>query len=151
VRAEAEGWSPADAGGSVFEANVVEVDTATMTILRRLSGGQGAILLVHSDERVTLADLFNAYLRSSVILEHPSEARMAILWTSGRERLLLYYSPPNSLAGDIDKIPQASWRGKMHALARTVAANPWKVRARFDMPNKIGGLSRENGFGRSGY
>src|SRR5437867_13332912 len=56
-----------------------------------------------------------------------------------RERLLLYRHT-NSLAGEIDKIPQAVVaRENAMRLARTAAAYPGKVRVHFDMPNKIGG------------
>ncbi len=62
-----------------------------------------------------------------------------------RERVLLYRHT-NSLAGEIDKIPQAVMaREDAMRLARTVAAYPGKARARFDMPNKIGGpIEQEN-------
>src|SRR5258708_20339107 len=65
-----------------------------------------------------------------------------------RERLLLYRHT-NSLAGEIDKIPQAVVaREDAMRLARTVAAYPGKVRVRFSMPNKIGGpVDQENGIG----
>jgi Zn-dependent M28 family amino/carboxypeptidase len=62
-----------------------------------------------------------------------------------RERLLLYRHT-NSLAGEIDKIPQAVVaREDAMRLARTIAAYPGKVRAKFDMPNQIGGpIEQEN-------
>ncbi len=62
-----------------------------------------------------------------------------------RERLLLYRHT-NSLAGEIDRIPQAVLaREDAMRLARTVAAVPGKVRVRFDMPNKVGGpIEQEN-------
>jgi len=62
-----------------------------------------------------------------------------------RERLLLYRHT-NTLDGKIDKIPQAVVaREDALRLARTIAAYPGKLRARFDMPNKIGGpIEQEN-------
>src|ERR1700724_4933716 len=56
-----------------------------------------------------------------------------------RERLLLYR---HTSAGDgqLEVIPQATLaREDAMRLARTIAAYPGKVRARFTMPNKIGG------------
>src|SRR5205814_535169 len=62
----------------------------------------------------------------------------AILWMGARERLLLYRHT-NSLSGEIDRIPQAVVaREDAMRLARTIGAYPGKVRARFNMPNKIG-------------
>jgi hypothetical protein len=110
------------------------------------SSVKDAILLVHSDIGSTWADLFNEYLRPPTIIEHAvKEGARAILWMGARERLLLYRHT-NSLAGKIDKIPQAVVaREDAMRLARTVAAYPGKVRARFDMPNKVGGaIEQEN-------
>ncbi len=81
-----------------------------------------------------------------MIIEHAvKEGARAILWMGARERLLLYRHT-NSLAGEIDKIPQAVLaREDAMRLARTVAAYPGKVRVRFDMPNRIGGpIEQEN-------
>src|SRR5256886_8563376 len=101
---------------------------------------KGAILLVHSDIGTTWADLFNEYLKPPMTIEHAvKEGARAILWMGARERLLLYRHT-NSLAGEIDRIPQAVLaREDAMRLARTVAAYPGKLRVRFDMPNKIGG------------
>src|SRR5712692_3837485 len=101
---------------------------------------------VHTDIGSTWADLFNEYLRPPTIIEHAvKEGARAILWMGARERLLLYRHT-NSLAGEIDKIPQAVVaREDAMRLARTVAAYPGKVRVRLDMPNKIGGpIEQEN-------
>src|SRR5258707_5493056 len=75
-----------------------------------------------------------------MIIEHAvKEGARAILWMGARERLVLYRHT-NSLTGEIDRIPQAVVaREDAMRLARTVAAYPGKVLARFDMPNKIGG------------
>jgi carboxypeptidase Q len=81
-----------------------------------------------------------------MIIEHAvKEGAKAILWMGARERLLLYRHT-NSLAGEIDKVPQAVVsREDAMRLARTVAAYPGKVRVHFDMPNKIGGpIEQEN-------
>jgi len=74
-----------------------------------------------------------------IISRAVKEGAAAILWIGAREKLLLYRHT-NSLAGEIDKIPQAVLaREDGLRLARTVAAYPGKVRVRLDMPNKIGG------------
>src|SRR5438046_7045043 len=60
-----------------------------------------------------------------------------------RERLLLYRHT-NSLVGQIDKITQAvGAREDAMRLARAVAAHPGQVRARFSMPNKVGGPTEQ--------
>src|SRR5260370_12137124 len=74
-----------------------------------------------------------------IIEDAVKEGARAILWMGARERLLLYRHT-NSLAGEIDTIPQAVVaREDAMRLARTVSAYPGKVRVHFDMPNKIGG------------
>jgi carboxypeptidase Q len=146
VRLKAEGWSPATPTGGI-EANVVDVGYGNEDDFAKAGASiKGAILLVHSDIGTTWADLFNEYLRPPMIIEHAvKEGAKAILWMGARERLLLYRHT-NSLAGEIDKIPQAVVaREDTMRLARTVAAYPGKVRVRFDMPNKIGGpIEQEN-------
>src|SRR5712691_12805882 len=140
VRLKAEGWSPATPAGGI-EANVVDVGYGNEDDFAKAGGVvKGAILLVHSDIGSTWADLFNEYLRPPMIIDRAvREGAAAILWMGARERLLLYRHT-NSLAGEIDKIPQAIVaREDAMRLARTVTAYPGKVRVHFDMPNKIGG------------
>ncbi|HEV1995111.1 MAG TPA: M20/M25/M40 family metallo-hydrolase, partial [Candidatus Acidoferrum sp.] len=146
VRLKSEGWSPATPAGGI-EANVIDVGYGNEDDFAKAGGlVKGAILLVHSDIGSTWADLFNEYLRPPMIIEHAvKEGARAILWMGARERLLLYRHT-NSLAGEIDRIPQAVLaREDAMRLARTVEAYPGKVRAHFDMPNKIGGaIEQEN-------
>jgi len=146
VRLKAEGWSPATPAGGI-EASVIDVGYGTDDDLRKAGASmKGAILLVHSDIGSTWADLFNEYLRPPMIIDRAvKEGAAAILWIGARERLLLYRHT-NSLAGEIDKIPQAVLaREDGLRLARTVAAYQARVRVRLDMPNKIGGpIEQEN-------
>ena len=140
VRLKAEGWSPATPAGGI-EASVVDVGYGTEDDLAKAGASmKGALLLVHSDIGSTWADLFNEYLRPPMIIDRAVKGgAAAILWIGARERLLLYRHT-NSLAGEIDKIPQSLLaREDGLRLARTVAAYPGKVRVRLDMPNKIGG------------
>ena len=140
VRLKAAGWSPATSAGGI-EANVVDVGYGTEDDFAKAGASiKGAILLVHSDIGSTWADLLNEYLKPPTIIANAvKEGSKAILWMGARERLLLYRHT-NSLAGEIDKIPQAIVaREDAMRLARTVAAHPGKVRARLDLPNKIGG------------
>jgi carboxypeptidase Q len=146
LRLKSEGWSPATPAAGI-EASVVDVGYGTDDdFAKPRSSLKGAILLVHTDIGATWADLFNEYLRPPTIIENAlKQGAVAILWIGARERLLLYRHT-NSLDGEIDKIPQAVLaREDGLRLARTVAAYPGKVRARLDMPNKIGGpIEQEN-------
>ncbi len=140
VRLKAEGWSPATPAGGVG-ASVVDVGYGNDDDFAKAGTSiRGAILLVHSDIGSTWADLFNEYLRPPTIIGHAvKEGAGAILWMGARERLLLYRHT-NSLAGEIDKIPQVVVaREDAMRLARTIAAYPGKVSVRLGMPNKIGG------------
>src|SRR5271169_5213 len=140
VRLKAEGWSPATPAGGI-EGSLVDVGYGTLDDFARAGTSvKGAILLVHSDIGSTWADLFNEYLKPPDIIQKALKGgASAILWMGARERLLLYRHT-NSLTGAIDKIPQAIVaREDAMRLARTEAAYPGKVRARFNMPNKIGG------------
>ncbi len=140
VRLKAEGWSPATPAGGI-EANVVDVGYGNEEDFANAgASAKGAILLVYSDIGSTWADLFNEYLRPPMIIDRAIKSgAAAILWMGARQRLLLYRHT-NSLAGEIDRIPQAVVaREDAMRLARTIAAYPGKVRVRFAMPNKIGG------------
>ncbi len=146
VRIKAEGWSPATPAGGI-EANLVDVGYGTQDEFGRAGASvKRAILLVHSDIGSTWADLFNEYLRPPEIIQRALKGgSSAILWMGARERLLMYRHT-NSLTGTIDKIPQAIVaREDAMRLARTAAADPGRVRVRFNMPNKIGGpVEQEN-------
>src|SRR5437660_4600062 len=139
VGLKATGWSRATPADGI-EANLVDVGYGGEDDFAKAGGFvKGAILLVHSDIGSTWADLFNEYMRPPMIIGHTvKNGAKAILWMGARERLLLYRHT-NSLAGEIDKIPQAVVaREDAMRLARTVAAYPGKVRVHLDMPNKSG-------------
>ncbi len=146
IHLRSTGWSPATPAGGI-EANVIDIGYGTVDDFARVTAPlKGAILLVHSDIGSTWADLFNEYLRPpSTIDRAVKHGAAAILWMGARERLLLYRHT-NSLAGEIDKLPQAVLaREDAMRLARTVAAYPGKVRVHFNLPNKIGGpIEQEN-------
>src|SRR5215813_1207379 len=145
VRLVSTGWSPATPSGGV-EATIVDVGSGSEEEFAHAGNFKGAILLLHSEIGSTWADLFEEYLRPpGVIARALKGGAGAILWMGARERLLLYRHT-NSLDGRIDKIPQAVVaREDALRLARTIAAHPGQVRARFYMPNKIGGpVEQEN-------
>src|SRR6202171_2525650 len=146
VRLAALGWSPATPASGV-EANIVEVGFGTADDFARAGTAiKGAILLVRSDVSSTWADLFNEYSRPPEVIERAHKGgAAAVLWTSARERLLLYRHMDTS-DGRLAKIPEAIVaREDALRLARTVLANPGRVAGRFTMVNQIAGpMEQEN-------
>jgi carboxypeptidase Q len=104
------------------------------------SSVKGAILSVHTEVSHTWKDLSDEYNRPPAIIERALKGgASAILWTSQRERKLLYRHT-NSSDGKLEPLAQAIIaREDALRLQRAVAAHPGKVRVRLTMPNKIGG------------
>jgi len=146
IHLTAEGWSPATPAGGI-EAPLVDVGYGSAadfanskTVLK------GAILLVNGDVSVTWSDLFAEYLRAPEIIERAVKSgAAAILWTSQRERLLLYRHT-NTGDGTLEELPQAVVaREDALRLSRLIAAHAGKIRARFTTNNKISGaVEQEN-------
>jgi carboxypeptidase Q len=146
LRLAAEGWSPATAVGGI-EATIVDVGYGTEAdFANAKSPLKGAILQVKGDVSVTWADLFAEHLRSPAIIARAAKSgAAAILWTSQRERLLLYRHT-NTGNGALEELPQAVVaREDALRLSRLIAGHPGKIRGRFTMNNKIGGpVEQEN-------
>jgi carboxypeptidase Q len=146
VRLVAEGWSPALPEGGV-EANLIDIGYGSERDFANAgTSAKGAILLASRDLGSTWADLFKEYSDPPPIIGRAKKAgAAAILWTSARERLLLYRHT-NIGDGKLDVMPQAVVaREDAMRLGRTVAADPGKVRVRLSMSNKIGGpVEQEN-------
>ncbi len=145
LHAVSEGWGPATPRAGI-EANVIDIGIGSDSDFSRVGNIKGAIVLAHSEIGSTWPDLFNEYLRPPAsIARAVKEGAAAILWTGGRERLLLYRHT-NTLDGEIDRIPQAVVaREDALKLSRLVAANPGRVRVKLAMPNEIGGpVEQEN-------
>jgi carboxypeptidase Q len=145
VRLVSTGWSPSTPAGGI-EAGIVDVGSGSEEEFAYAGNIKGAILLAHSEIGSSWADLFDEYLRPpGIIARAVKDGASAILWMGARERLLLYRHT-NTLDGQIDKIPQAVVaREDAMRLARAIAAHPGQMRARFNMPNKIGGpIEQEN-------
>src|SRR6266849_11018530 len=146
VRLVAVGWSPGTPAGGI-EANLVDIGYGNEQDFARAGAAvKGAILLASTDLGSTWADLFNEYTQPPAVIERAVKGgAAAILWMGARERLLLYRHT-NTGDATLDRIPQAVVaREAAMRLARTIAAYPGKVRARFHMPNKIGpAIEQEN-------
>jgi carboxypeptidase Q len=139
IRLVAEGWSPSTPPGGI-EAKLIDVEAGSAEDFARAGSVKGAILLVHTKIGTTWADLFDEYATPPAVIERAVKgSAAAILWMGARERLLMYRHT-NTGEDQLDVIPQAMVaREDAMKLARAIAANPGKIRARFTMPNKIGG------------
>jgi carboxypeptidase Q len=146
LRLAALGWSPATPAGGL-EGNIVDVGYGSAAEFAAANGPlKGAVVLVHGDVSVNWTDLFAEYMRTpDIIARALKSGAAAILWTSQRERLLLYRHT-NTGDGKLEELPQAMVaREDALRLARLAAAHPGKLRARFTMNNKIGGpVEQEN-------
>ncbi|HVH71170.1 MAG TPA: M20/M25/M40 family metallo-hydrolase, partial [Candidatus Dormibacteraeota bacterium] len=146
IRLKSTGWSPATPPGGI-EAQVIYVGYGSEDDFAKVAAPlKGNVLLVHTDIDSSWTNLFEEYLRPpGIIVRAVKGGAAAVLWMGARERLLLYRHT-NSLAGEVDKIPQAVLaREDAMRLARVVTAYPGKVRVHLDMPNKIGGaVEQEN-------
>jgi carboxypeptidase Q len=126
--------------GVIFAGEGTEADFARVG-----STAKGAIILVHSESLRTWDDLFQEYMKApGVIGRAKSAGAVAILWTSTRERMLLYRHS-NSYYGKIDSLPQAIVaREDALRLEHFLGAGE-SVRVRLDIPNRIGGpMEQEN-------
>jgi carboxypeptidase Q len=140
VRLVAVGWSPSTASDGI-EANLVDIGYGSEADFARAGGAiKGAILLAYTDLGSTWADLFNEYAQPPGVIDRAVKGgAAAILWMGARERLLLYRHT-NTGDASLERLPQAMVaREDAMRLARSIAANPGKVRVRFRMSNKIGG------------
>ena len=146
VRLVAVGWSPPTPPDGI-EASLVDIGYGSEADFARAGGTvKGAILLAYTDLGSTWADLFNEYTQPPTVIERAVKGgAAAILWMGARERMLLYRHT-NTGDASLEHLPQAVVaREDAMRLARTIAANPGKVRVRFHMPNKIGpAVQQEN-------
>jgi carboxypeptidase Q len=149
LRAVSVAWSPATPS-DVIQARIVDVGYGSEDdFVKARPTLNGAVLLVHTDVSSTWADLSNEYSRPPAIIDRAVKGgAAAILWMSARERLLMYRHT-NSLAGEIDKIPQAIVaREDAMWLARLVAVYPDGIQAYLSTPNKSGGpIEQQNVIG----
>jgi len=146
VRLVAVGWSPPTPLDGI-EANLVDIGYGRQADFARAGGTvKGAILLAYTDLGSTWADLFSEYTQPLGVIDRAvKNGAAAILWMGAREHLLLYRHT-NSGDASLERLPQATVaREDAMRLARTIAANPGKVRVRFNMRNKIGpAVQQEN-------
>jgi hypothetical protein len=137
VRAVSMAWAPP----LPPQRNVplVDVGEGTAGDFEKAGNVAGAILLVHSGEMKTWADLFDEYLKAPAIIDRAVQARaLALAFQSTRPHDLLYRHT-NSSAGEIDRLPMVLVaREDAGRMARLLAAGQ-KLSADLVIPNQVGG------------
>ena len=118
---------------------MVDVGHGTPDDFARAGQIEGAILLVHTDEMKTWADLFAEYLNAPGIVDRAVKAKaLAIAFQSTRPNDLLYRHT-NAIAGEIDRIPMVLVaREDGGRMARLLALGQ-SLYADLTIPNQIGG------------
>jgi carboxypeptidase Q len=139
IRLVSIAWSSPTPEGAI-KSDIIDVgDGDAAGFAKAGTAAKGAIVLVHSKLLVTWKDLGQEYSVMAGIAQRASDAgAVALLWMSSRPNLLLYRHTVTG-AGQIDRLPQAVVaREDAERLARFLAAGQ-KIRAHFDMPNRITG------------
>lgn len=138
VRLATDGWSPATPKGGIA-AQVVDAGVGDATAFARLGGAaKGAIVLVHSRPREP-GKISAEREGAAGVADLASKAgAAAIFWMADRAGAALYRQS-STIDGQIEALPEAVVeRGDAERIARLIAAGR-RVRARVEMPNKIGG------------
>jgi carboxypeptidase Q len=130
-------WAPALAAHK--HVGVVDVGAGSVEDFAKAGNIAGAILLVHSNEMATWADLFDEYARAPEIVDRAVKGKaLAIAFQSTRPHDLLYRHT-NSVSGEIDRIPMVMVaREDAGRVARLIESGQ-KVFADIEIPNRIGG------------
>jgi carboxypeptidase Q len=137
VRAVSMAWAPALAPRKHIP--IVDVGAGGAEDFDHAVGVAGAIVLVHSEEMKTWADLFEEYLRAPGIVDRAVGGNaLAVAFQSTRPHDLLYRHT-NSVTGAIDRLPMVLVaREDAGRIARLLEAGQ-KVYADLAVPNRIGG------------
>ena len=133
------GWSPATPEAGIT-ADVVDAGLGDDAGFAKAgASAKDAIVLIHSNLLVTWHDLDYEYAIAPAIIDRAVKSgAVAVLWMSSRPNLLLYRHT-SAVNGEVEKLPQAVVaREDAERIARFLAAGQ-KVRAHFEMPNKLTG------------
>lgn len=145
VRLVSIGLSPPTPAGGLT-ADVIDVGMGDDAGFAKAgAAAKGQIILVHTNLLVTWEDLNLEYDADHEIVARAAHAgAAAIFWMSTRPNLLLYRHNL-SVAGELERLPQAVVaREDAERMARFLAVGQ-KVRVRFDLPNQVTGpLTSEN-------
>jgi hypothetical protein len=137
VRAVSIAWAPPLP--PQHDVGLADVGEGTAADFAKAGNVAGAILLVHSQEMRTWADLFDEYLKAPSVIDRAVQAKaLAIAFQSTRPHHLLYRHT-NSSAGEIDRLPMVLVaREDAARMARLLAAGQ-RLTADLTVPNRIGG------------
>jgi len=145
VRLVSIGWSPPTPEAGIT-ADVLDVGVGDDAGFKKVgSAATGAIVLVHTRVLETWEDLAGEYKTDAQIIRRAkNQGVAAILWMSTRPNLLLYRHTETS-DGHLEPLPQAVVaREDAERMARLLASGQ-RVRAHFEMPNKVtGSVESEN-------
>ena len=139
------GWSAPTAPGGV-DADLVYVGDGTPADFGLAADRvRGAIVLVGAAVTESWADLFNEYDRTGPIIQRALDGgAKAILWTSARDRRLLYRHS-DSIDGELSALPMAIvGREDALRLARQATDATTPLRLHLSIPNAIGGPVEEH-------
>ncbi len=130
-------WAPALA--AQHHVPVIDVGRGSTEDFAKSGSVAGAIVLVHSEEMATWADLFDEYARAPGIIDRAVKAKaLAVAIQSTRPNDLLYRHT-NSIAGEIDRIPMVMVAREDAARVARLIASGQKIYADIDIPNRVGG------------
>jgi Zn-dependent M28 family amino/carboxypeptidase len=142
VRAVSYAWAPALA--SHKHVPVLDVGEGTEADFSKAGEVAGAIVLVHTSEMKTWADLFAEYVNESAVLKNALNARaLAIAFQSSRPNDLLYRHT-NSDHGEIDKLPMVIVAREDAARMSRLLASGQRLFADLSIPNRVGGPIQES-------
>jgi carboxypeptidase Q len=137
VRAISIAWAPALAAHRHLP--VIDAGEGTVADFAKAGNVAGAIVLVHSPEMKTWADLDDEYVRALVTIDQAVKARvLAVAFQSSRPNDLLYRHC-NSDQGEIDRLPMVLVAREDAARMARLLASGQKIYADLSIPNVIGG------------
>ena len=130
-------WAPALAPHT--HVPVIDVAQGTEEDFAKVGNIAGAIVLVHSEEMKTWADLFAEYLKAPGVIDRAVKGKaLAVAFQSTRPHDLLYRHT-NSGDGEIDRLPMVLVAREDAGRVARLLASGQKLYADLSIPNTIGG------------
>ena len=130
-------WAPALAPHT--HVPLIDVAQGTEEDFAKAGNVAGAIVLVHSEEMKTWADLFAEYLKAPGVIDRAVKAKaLAVAFQSTRPHDLLYRHT-NAGDGEIDRLPMVLVAREDAGRVARLLASGQKLYADLSIPNVIGG------------
>jgi carboxypeptidase Q len=130
-------WAPALAPHS--HVPLIDVAQGTEDDFAKAGNIAGAIVLVHSEEMKTWADLFAEYLKAPGVIDRAVKGKaLAVAFQSTRPHDLLYRHT-NAGDGEIDRLPMVMVAREEAGRVARLLASGQKLYADLSIPNTIGG------------